>query len=210
MLISLIKKISLYIIIPLLIVLTGVALLIIATQKFPDNIEFTVADNFGLYINLINANPLMAIKLALIDNPLILIERLDEQRINQVWGFYIMPVNAFTLLFISIFIVHIRKFNLNSCKWVIIWSSILTIMFSMYYLRLQTCCTTKPTWILEIWLFSQTSAPLADTTFWKDIYIKLIGQFIYIQFSIASVATVILYIASYSQILCKNNKNPDD
>jgi len=206
MLLDLIKKLSLYLLLPVFIVLVGILSVTITTQGLANNIELTLIENFGLYLNLLNTNAVMATKLALIDNPLILIERLDEQKINQIWGFYIMPVNAVALLLVSIFIIHIRRLKLSTCKWLVIWGGVFTIMFSIFYLRLQTCCTTEPTWLLEIWLFSQTSEPLADTAFWKDIYVQLIGRFIYIQFSIAALGGFIIYIASYSQHLCKDKQ----
>lgn len=206
MLIDPIKKLSLYLLIPVFIVLVGIISITISTKSLPNNVEFTLIENFDLYLNLLNANPVMATKLALIDNPVILIERLDEQKINQIWGIYIMPINAIALLLISAFIIHIRKLKLSTCKWLVIWAAVFTIMLSMFYLRLQTCCTTKPTWLLEIWLFSQASEPLLDSAFWKDIYILLIGRFIYIQYSIATLGAFILYITSYSQLLCKNKQ----
>jgi len=162
------------------------------TLSMPTQLVFTALDNFSLYISLMSANPAMAIELALISNPLFIVQRLDALQTSQVWGVYFMPVNiiALFLLALSLNVFKNIKINLSQWLWVSFASSV--VMFSMFYLRLQTCCTSGPTWLLDLLLFSLVSDPLVNTSMWQEIYIKLVDYFTLIQISISFIGVAIL------------------
>ena len=164
------------------------------TLSSPNQFVFTAVDNFNFYMSLMSANPTMAIELALISNPIFIVQRLDDLQTSQVWGLYFMPVNVIVLflLALSLNIFKNTKINLSQWLWVLFASSV--VMFSMFYLRLQTCCTSGPTWLLDLWLFSQVSDPLVKTAMWQDIYIKLVGHFTLIQFMISIIGVAILVV----------------
>lgn len=185
-----------------LMIFVEIFLVSLFTLSSPNQFVFTAVDNFNFYMSLMSANPTMAIELALISNPIFIVQRLDDLQTSQVWGLYFMPVNVIVLflLALSLNIFKNTKINLSQWLWVLFSSSV--VMFSMFYLRLQTCCTSGPTWLLDLWIFSQVSDPLVKTAMWQDIYIKLVGHFTLIQFMISIIGVAILcvvYITATNQ-----------
>ena len=179
------------------------------TLSMPNQLVFTAYDNFSFYISLFNANPAMAIELSLIKNPIFIVQRLDELQTSQVWGVYIMPINIITLLLLSLYISSIKKMNINPASWIWVFLASFILIVSMFYLRIQTCCTSAPTWVLDIWLFSQVSNPLADTALWQKIYILISDHFTLIQFSLALSSAAILLIIYISSLHKLKNQLTD-
>ena len=169
----------------------------IYTLSVPNQLVFTALDNFDFYSNLLSVNPVMAIEIAFIGNPVFIVQRLDQLQVNQIWGVYFMPVNVLVLFLLSLYISIVKKAAMSQLQWVWTFLAASILMFSMFYLRIQTCCTSGPTWLLDIWLFSQVSSPLADTALWQEIYIQLSGHFTLIQWVIAAIAVIVLYSLQY-------------
>lgn len=165
----------------------------IYTLSVPNQLVFTALDNFNFYSNLLSVNPAMAIEIAFIGNPVFIVQRLDQLQGNQIWGVYFMPVNILVLFLLSLYISIVKKVEMTLLQWIWILLAASILLFSMFYLRIQTCCTSGPTWLLDIWLFSQVSSPLADTALWQEIYIQLSGHFTLIQWGIAAIAVIVLY-----------------
>jgi len=164
------------------------------TQSMPNQLVFTALDNISFYMNLLSANPAMAIELTLIKSPVFIVQRLDDLQTSQIWGIYFMPVNIITLFFLSLFISSMTRTKTTTMQWSWLIFASCILMFSMFYLRIQACCTSSPTWLLDIWLFSQVSNPLVNTAIWQKIYLQLAEYFTLIQFLIALIGVVILFI----------------
>ena len=177
----------------------------IFTQSIPNQLKFTFIENIDFYIDLLSSNPSMAFKLILIDNPVFIVQRLDELKSSQIWGVYFMPINIITLLVLSLYISRAKKLEMNSYQWSGIWFASIILIFSMLYLRIQTCCTSGPTWLLEIWIFSQVNDPLGNVAMWQNLYIKLIDIFTLIQFFIASIGATIIYMIFHTELFNKKS-----
>jgi len=174
------------------------------TLSMPNQLVITVFDNFSFYMSLFNVNPVMAIEQALIKNPILIVQRLDELQMSQVWGLYFMPINIVTLFLLSLYLNSVKKMNINPSGWIWIFIASFILMASMFYLRIQTCCTSDPTWVLDIWLFSQVSSPLVDTALWQKIYIQISDHFTLIQFSLTFSSAAILFRIYISSLQNKN------
>ena len=176
------------------------------TQSIPNQLVFTALDNISFYMNLLSANPAMAIELTLIKNPVFIVQRLDDLQTSQIWGIYFMPVNIITLFFLSLFISSMTRIKTTIIQWIWLIFASCILMFSIFYLRIQTCCTTTPTWVVDIWLFSQVSNPLANTALWQEIYIQISNYFTLIQFSLAFSSAAILFAVYISLFKDKSVK----
>lgn len=171
---------------------TGITSLI--TQSLPNQFQFTVIENFNFYSNLFYINPAAALRLVLIENPVFVIQNFDGQASTQIWGIYFMPISLITLYMLSIFIVFIKKQepSFNTGVWLCLASIIL--LFAVFYFRIESCCTSHPSWLLNVWLLSKVYNPLLDSIFWQDIYVLLSPWLPLMQFFMAAVSLLILFI----------------
>jgi hypothetical protein len=175
----------------------------IFAQGLPNHVEFTFLKNFGFYMDLLHSNYAAALKLILMQNPVFIIQKTNPQTAIQVWGVHLMPITVFLQLAVSVFIAVIKKSkpSLQVWSWTLIATSIL--LFAVFYLRLEVCCTSGPTWLLNTMLLYRVYTPSLSTIFWQDIYIQISPWLIFIQFFIAAAAILILVICfntnSYSQ-----------
>jgi hypothetical protein len=188
-------------------ILLEALLVSVYAESLPNKLSITIIENFGFYINLLSVNQEMAARFMLIDNPVFIVQRLDEQKIVQFWGLYIMPVNIVILYSISLFIVGLKNKGLSAYSWGGIWGASFVLMCSIFYMRIQTCCTSDPTWIFEIWLFSQISNPFLDSGFWQEMYIQLSGWFAVIQFSLVFISIGVLFLIYYMNVVSKKNSS---
>ena len=175
----------------------------ILAQALPNHVELTFIKNFGFYMDLLHSNHAATLKLILMQNPVFIIQKINTQTSSQVWGLYLMPISIFLQLAVSMFIVVIKKSkpSLQIWSWTLIATSIL--LFAIFYLRLEVCCTSGPAWLLNAILLYRVYTPSLSTIFWQDIYIQISPWLIFTQFFIATVAISILAMcfntSSYSR-----------
>ncbi len=169
----------------------------IVIQSLPNQFEFVIIENFKFYRDLLHVNPVAAGRLILIENPVFVIQRIDRLNSSQLWAIYFMPISVLTQYVLSMFIVFIKKQNANPFIWLWIFVASTFLLFAVFYLRIQACCTSKPTWLLDVWLLSQIYNPLLDSTFWQGIYVQLSQWLPLIQFFIAAIALLILFICYF-------------
>ena len=174
----------------------------------PNSVQFPLADNFSFYIALFNANPSAATKLALIDSPVFIIQRLGDAN-SQVWGMYYMPIKIIILVSLSFLITRARHLRFKAFRLSMIGTASCLLLFALFYLRIQTCCTAEPRWLFDIWMFSIISDPHYDHVFWQNIYTQLSEHFTLIQFILSSTALIVLYLASYTNIFSRNKLDCD-
>ncbi len=175
------------------IILIEVLLLSLATSQIPNQINIELFNNLAIYAQLFKSNPLTILNLLLFEKPIIIIQKMDAQGITQIWGFYIMPITFITILVLSIMLsrlIELKSIFIN--KKLTILASIM-LSFSVYYLRLQSCCTASPNWILDVLLLVRVYDPVLDTLFWQELYLIMTNWFKPIQFFMASIALVFFY-----------------
>ena len=193
-------------IILLCIIFAELILMSIALQGVPNNIQFTAADNFSFYLDLFRVNPSAATKLSLVDNPVFIIQQLGDVNANEVWGVYFMPIQIVFLITLSALINRAINLKFNACRWSQIGIASSLLLSAILYLRLQTCCTAAPRWVFDIWLISQINDPRSDQTYWQNLYTQLAEHFTLMQFSIATIGCIILYLIFFTDILCRDTK----
>ena len=185
----------------ILLIETGI--ISIVTWSFPNHIEFTLIHNLVFFFELFTSNPLAAIDLLFVNNPVFIIQSIDILNDNQIWGIYLMPISIITLFALSVFVTWIKHLSPSPgiWRWLLLASAILSI--SVFYLKIQTCCTTNPSWALEIMLLSRIYNPVLNAIFWQDMYLLVTPWFKAIQLAMVSGSLLIFYMCISS---CQSNK----
>lgn len=180
-----------------------VTVLSLVTFSLPNQISFELINNLEIYSQLFHANPIIAFKVLLINNPVFIIQKVNDLGDTQLWGVYIMPITVITWLAASVFFVQIKKVSppLNIIWW-IAGASVLLIM-SVFYLRIQACCTESPAWFLDVMILSRVFNPLVNSGFWQDVYLNVSPWFKTMQLFFLAAAMVLFY---FSYTMSRNNK----
>ena len=172
------------------------------TQSLPNDFKIPIIENFTFYTQLMQINPLITLRQVLIDNPVIISQRLDVDGKQQIWAAYIMPINILINIGLSVLYVKTYKLNFNSCKWAVICLASLLLTLSLFYMKIQACCSSRASWLGELAVLYQINNPFSDTAFWQNIYIELSNGFIILQ-SILLVSAFVLFYLIYTNKLCK-------
>jgi len=191
------------------IVLIETALLSLITWNLPNQIDFTLGQNLSFFFELFSSSPSTALDIILVHKPVIVIQRIDTLSNSQVWGLYLMPITILILLLLAVLAIWIKQTSPmpRIRAWVYLSAFLLSI--SVFYLRVQTCCTANPSWLLEVLILSRIYSPLLDTLFWQDIYILILPWLKTVQLIIASGSLLILYLCFSTQKNISNKQQTD-
>ena len=183
-----------------------VIVLSLVTFSFPNQLDFEFINNFELYSQLLFSNPVTALKLLLINKPVFIIQKVNDLGDAQLWGVYIMPITVITWLAVSIFFVQIKSLSppRNIIGWLV--GASLLIILSVFYLRIQECCTESPAWVLDVMILSRVFNPLHNSSFWQDVYLNVSPWFKIMQLFFLSSAVLVFYF-SYIMSQSNNKKN---
>lgn len=165
----------------------------IATQSLPNQVKFEFINNFDVFITLFDLNVINAIQLFFIQKPIIIIQNIDLISSTQTWGIYIMPI-SFVFLFILAAVLSIFK-KRGLLQKNVIWLCVACFMFivSVFYLRVQACCTSNPAWLFDVLLLSRIYNPELDAFYWQDIYLFISPLFESMQIILAVSSLLMLY-----------------
>jgi len=150
-----------------------VAVLSLVTFSLPNQIKFEFIYNLDIYSQLFYSNPVSVIKILLVNKPVLIVQKVNELGGTQLWGVYIMPVTVIAWLAVAVFFVQLQK---TSPSWKIFGGLVvacLMLIISVFYLRIQTCCTESPAWILDVFILSRVFNPLLNSVFWQDVYLNV-------------------------------------
>lgn len=178
----------------------------IALQGFPNNIQFTVVDNFSFYLDLFSVNPSAAVKMTLVDKPVFIIQQLGEVNANEIWGIYFMPVQIVFLISLSALMIRAINLKLNTRGWLLTGVASSLLLSAILYLRVQTCCTAEPRWVFDIWLLSRINDPTSEPLYWQNLYTHLAEYFALMQFSVATAGCIILYLIFFTDTSGRDKK----
>jgi len=181
------------------IVFIEAGLLSLITWSLPNQIDFTLRENLPFFFELFSSNPSTALDLILIHKPVIVIQRIDTLSNSQIWGLYLMPITVLTLLLLAAFLIWIKQTSTVLHIWGWMTLSTILLSFSVFYLRVQSCCTANPSWLLEVMILSRVYSPLLDTIFWQDVYMLILPWLKSIQLLIASSSLLIFYLCVSTQ-----------
>ncbi len=176
-------------------VLVEVVAVSVATLSMPNSIEFELLNNFNMFVMLIKANPVSAFELFILSQPILIIQNISETAGTQIWGVYIMPVSIILWLVMSVFFVYLKitPVSGNTCWLMLVGSALL--MIATFYLRVQACCTEKPSWLVDVIILSRVFNPLQNSTVWQDIYLSVSPWFQIMQLTTLITGAVVLYLA---------------
>jgi len=180
-----------------------IAALSLVTFSLPNQINFEFLYNLEIYSQLFYSNPASTLNLLLINKPVLIIQKVNDLGDAQLWGIYIMPVTVIAWLAASVFFVQLKKISpsMNIIGWMV--GASLMLIISVFYLRIQTCCTESPAWLLDVMILSRVFNPLLNSGFWQDVYISVSPWFKLMQLFFAGSAVLIFY---FSYTMSKKNK----
>ncbi len=174
---------------------TAVEVAVISTVTFslPNKINFYRLDDLRVFVDLFWVSPVAAIELQLIQKPLIIIQKVNVSDGAQLWGVYIMPISMLVWFVFSVFILQIKKISHSMKVWK--WLGIAAALFiaSVFYLRIQSCCTETPLWVFDVMILSRVFNPLLNSMFWQEVYLSVSPWFETMQLAILAMGVVILY-----------------
>jgi len=177
----------------LFIIFLELIFIVMATGHMPNQVDLEIFNNLSMHLNLLKINTLTMLNFLIFQKPVIIIQNVDSLGTTQVWGFYIMPITFITLVALSIIIARIIQiedyFRLK--YWILLATAFLA--FSVFYLRLEACCTAEPNWILDVMLLVRVYDPTLDTLFWQETYLFMTSWFKPMQFIMALIALLLFY-----------------
>lgn len=195
---------SLVIFTSILLIETGIISL--TTWSLPNQIEFALVHNLKFFFELFSSNPSAAANLLFIYKPVLIIQRIDPLSNSQAWGIYVMPISTITLLTLSLFITWMKHSSSSPRSWNWLFLASIMLSISVFYLRIQACCTVNPVWLLDVILLSRIYNPLLDSIYWQDIYLLITPWFKTIQLLMATVSLLILYLCFTSSQSSRHKK----
>jgi len=178
----------------MIIILLEIVLVVVATFSLPNQVDFVLIQYFRLYVDLFFTNPLTAMGL-LMHKPLVIIQKIDAQTSTQIWGVYIMPLSAMVLVALSVFVARLGKMSPPLNIWIKIISASSLLCLSVFYLRVQACCSENPAWLLDVMMLSRVFNPLLNSDYWQDIYLLISPWFNAMQISLAAISLIVLYLS---------------
>lgn len=169
----------------------------LVTWSLPNQISFPFFENAGFYFQLALSNPAAALELVFVQQPMLVVEKMDIASNNQVWGIYTMPITTVTLLLLAIFTSWMSPFKQLNINSALFSSGMILIIISVYYLRVASCCTSSPSWLGEVLLLSMIFNPTVDNAFWQDVYLLLTPWLYMLQLLTFIIAITCLYFSCH-------------
>jgi len=170
------------------------AIISLATWSLPNQIEFALLHNLRFFFELFSSNPSTAVDLLFIYKPVLIIQKIDPLSSSQAWGIYIMPISTITLLTLALFITWMKHSSSSPRSWSWLFLASILLSVSVFYLRIQACCTVNPAWLLDVVLLSRIYNPMLNSVYWQDIYLLITPWLRTIQLFMASISLLILYL----------------
>jgi len=180
----------------IMIILIESSIISVVVGSIPNNIDLLFLQNIEMFAGLFNVNPAVALKLILINKPLLVIEKIDVSTGLQLWGLYVMPVSALILSALCLFLILLPVKRLTRHQWYWIVSSSVCLLISIIYLRVQACCTANPAWLVDVILLSRVFNPESNNVFWQQAYLMTSPWLSPLQSVLASASLMGLYFSS--------------
>jgi len=154
-----------------------ILLLSVFMGALPTDWRFPLVDKMPLMQTLFANNPIMVLQYSW-KTPVLISEQLDTLN-QQIWGYYLMPAG----LLMHLLVAYVLKYFMgqHALRRAFILPLIL-LLLPVLYLRIAACCSSEPSWVLDVWLLANVYQPLNDTVFWQDLYLALQPWFMAMQF----------------------------
>jgi hypothetical protein len=178
-------------------------LLTMATGHWPNAITAPIVEQFAFLATLWNSNPSAALPL-IAQQPVLLIAHSASPGSVPIWGIYYFPLSFITHAAVAVLLAwawhrtagHRRAYGL----WV---TGVVGLLFAVSYIRLSSCCTGGPRWLLEVWLLALAFDPTRTLLDWSAIIVSLERFFPAMQFAIGLMGIALLMAAVWRQLLTR-------
>ena len=153
-------------------VIAVVVLFALLLGGLPNSARLPVTSNMALLQILWQDSPWATIKLVLVDEPLVVIEQVQQATGLQVWGMFYFPGTLLVYLLASAFAAsHWSDLVYSSARQRVLFTAgIATLLIGVTYLRRAACCTSNPAWVLDTFLLAKVYTPGPGTVDWMQVY----------------------------------------
>jgi hypothetical protein len=154
----------------LLLVVTGLFALLLGSM--PNGVQFQATSDPAFLQILWQDNPWETVRLVLVDNPLVIVQHLQQGTGLQVWGMFYYAGAMLVYLLVSAFTaLHWRRLiNSTAKQRMLFGAGTVAVLIGVTYLRLAACCTSGPSWILDTWFLANIYTPSPAASNWMLVY----------------------------------------
>jgi hypothetical protein len=174
--------------------LVQVALMSLWMSGLPNSFLIPPFEHFAFYSKLWHDSPVDALKLWLLDKPLLVIEQRSVDPAIQVWGLYIYAWNLLLQLTFSIYLAI--SLALPGRNRLLGWriTGIILLLATVVYVRRADCCVGGPGWWIEVWLLSRLLDPMSAVD-WGSLYMNMRTWLVVPRLLMAMAGVGLLYLA---------------
>ena len=164
-------------------ILTGtllLALLCFAVTAFtalllgyvPNDVDPVLVGNWSFYQMLWRDNALETLKIALVENPLLVVERRDAETGQQVWGLYFYTGTLLIYTLASGFTaMRWQRLQYGAPKYRLFYLlGLIALLLGATYVRRMECCGSGPGWVFDTWLLARAYTPGVGPVDWIELY----------------------------------------
>ncbi|HCU53884.1 MAG TPA: hypothetical protein DIC36_06260 [Gammaproteobacteria bacterium] len=172
-----------------------VMLLVISTGYLPNAVTAPIVEQFAFLVTLWNSNPSAALPL-IAQQPMLLIAHSASPGGVPIWGIYYFPLS---------FLVHVALALLAAWSWRrgaghrrelgLLVAGGVALAFAVSAIRLSSCCTGGPRWVLEVWLLALAFDPTRTLLDWSAVIVSLEPFFPSMQLAIGLTGIALLMAA---------------
>lgn len=163
-----------FLVLPLLFV-TMIALSALLLGRLPNAVDALLINNLAFYQILWQGNPLEALKIVVIEKPVLVIEHLDNKSGLQVWGLFYYSGALLVYVLTSVFTaIHWRRLKSSPAKYRFLFVAGVTVsLIGVTYVQRIECCGGGPGWVLDTWLRTKVYTPNAGPVDWLLVYQRI-------------------------------------
>lgn len=175
-------------------IIVEVVFIAMSTGYMLVHVKSSLLENAGFFMVLLQEEPLMTLKLMLIEKPLFIIEARHEATASVVWSLHYFSFTLLVHFIISFFIAGIILRFGEDLRWQDIpFTGSVLLLFASLYLLMTSCCTAGPNWIFHTWLLSVVFNPITSSNATIKVYQFLKDGFVLLQIGTGLVGGYLLW-----------------
>jgi hypothetical protein len=180
-----------------------VLLLVMATGYLPNAISAPIVEQFAFLTTLWNSNPSAALPL-IAQQPVLLIAHSASPGSVPIWGIYYFPLSFVVHLALAVLVAWASRRAAGHRRDTSLWvAGGVALVFAVSYIRLSSCCTGGPRWVLEVWLLALAFDPTRTLLDWSAVIVSLERFFPSLQLAFGLAGIALLMAAVWRQLLTR-------
>jgi len=183
-----------FLVLPLLFV-TVIALSALLLGRLPNAVDALLINNLAFYQILWQDNPLEALKIVVMEKPVLVIEHLDNKSGLQVWGLFYYLGALLVYVLASVYTaIHWRRLKSSPAKYRFLFvAGVTVLLIGVTYVQRIECCGGGPGWVLDTWLRTKVYTPNAGPVDWLLVYQHIESWMPALQTGTLLIGLVLLY-----------------